>query len=739
MSKLSTFLHSLKRRKGLLIIIIAALLLEMLSAAQYYFTHDLMDDELEKRAEMELTLKAILIKNTLNAGEDLLKNHLWDIRENLWQPDSAASAVRRMVMLGRHIQGGSVAFLPNYYPSRGRLYEPYVRRDGDSLVTDQIGGKLHDYTESVIYKTAIDSGGDRWTDPYVNHDSVRERVTTYSLPICDKEGNMAGVATIDVSLEWLNDTINSRHIYPSSFVMLLTEDGDAIIRPSEKHASRAVADNIISLINDSTVAHQKSRSGRSTVIDVNIGDRDALVFYANMRGKPHWQLAVIAYDDEVFAPLMHLRLRLLLLMLLAFGILFYMVTLFARDARKLQAKTMEQERMDGELRIASNIQQTLLPEMESAFNGTDEVCVEGCLIPAKAVGGDLYNAFIRDEKLFFCIGDASGKGIPSAIIMAIIQALFRNIGARESNPAHIMNRLNEGACRNNKTNTFVTLFIGVLDLPTGHLRYCNAGHEIPILISEKRASAGQEPETTECRLLDAKPNLPIGLFDDFSYEMQEMTMERGSTLFLYTDGLTEARDAQRSFFGKERVLRMMADGNTTAPKAIMENAIARWRAFAGDTEQSDDLTLLIVNYTPTVEQLILDEELTLHNDIKEVTALNNFVKQTAERLGIGKPLANKLRLAVEEAVVNVMEYAYPAGTTGDINLRVTSNGHRLKFTITDSGVSFNPTAVTSADTTLSAEERPVGGLGILLVRELMDSINYERTNGKNVLTLKVEY
>ena len=133
MSKLSTFLHSLKRRKGLLIIIIAALLLEMLSAAQYYFTHDLMDDELEKRAEMELTLKAILIKNTLNAGEDLLKNHLWDIRENLWQPDSAASAVRRMVMLGRHIQGGSVAFLPNYYPSRGRLYEPYVRRDGDSL------------------------------------------------------------------------------------------------------------------------------------------------------------------------------------------------------------------------------------------------------------------------------------------------------------------------------------------------------------------------------------------------------------------------------------------------------------------------------------------------------------------------------------------------------------------------------------------------------------------------------
>lgn len=121
--------------------------------------------------------------------------------------------------------------------------------------------------------------------------------------------------------------------------------------------------------------------------------------------------------------------------------------------------------------------------------------------------------------------------------------------------------------------------------------------------------------------------------------------------------------------------------------------------------------------------------------MQEVAALSTFVKQVAEHLSLDKSLTGKLRLAVEEAVVNVMEYAYPAGSTGEVNIRATSNGHRLKFIITDSGVSFNPTEVSTADTTLSAEERPVGGLGILLVRQLMDSINYERVDGKNVLTL----
>lgn len=719
----------LKKRRGLLIILSAALLLELLSGAQYYFTHQLLEDQLEKRAEAELTMKAILIKSMLNSVEDGLKHHLWDIRENLSHPDSVSSAISRMVLAGRYLQGGGVCFVPDYYPSEGRLYEPYTRKEGDSIAMRQVAGPEHDYTQSSFYRQTIATDAAIWIDPYDDKEGAQTRIVTYATPVYDKADDLAGVSAIDISLEWLRDTIDNRHIYPSSFILLLTEDGKPIIQPDGKRISPEIAESIITMINDSTVARKLSDSGRSTTIYFDT-DGGGTVFYANMRGKPHWQLAVVCYDDEVYGPLLYLRYRLLLLMLVAFGILLYMVYLFSRNEEKLKRKSLEEERMNGELRIANGIQQALLPADDDKLADTSDVTVEGRLIPAKAVGGDLYNAFIRDGKLFFCIGDVSGKGIPAAIIMAITQTLFRNIALHESNPARIMGELNQAACRNNKSNIFITLFIGILDLPTGRLRYCNAGHEMPILIEGQCSKANGQ-----CSMVNALPNLPIGIFEDFGYEMQEMNMRKGDTLFLYTDGLTEAKNAQKELLGRAQAMELVADIGATDPKAMVNGVIDQWRRFAGNTEQSDDLTLLAISYTPREEQHILDETLTLPNDVKEVATLSTFIKDVMTRLNIGKPLAGKLRLALEEAVVNVMEYAYPAGTKGDVSIRVTSDGERLRFVISDRGISFDPTEASKADTTLSAEERPVGGLGILLVRELMDYINYERTDGKNVLTL----
>ncbi len=742
MKLLDKFRQFIRHRTSLLIIITAALLLELLSASQYYFTRVMVGEQLEKRAESELTMKAILIKSNINSAEDILKNHIWDIRENLYHPDSVYEALGRMIVLSRSVHGGAVAFMPNYYPSKERLFEPYAMKNGDSIVKKQIARPSFDYSNTKFFKKIITTNEALWSKPFMDEQGAQTLVVSYGMSLYDKTNTLAGMAAVDVSLDWLSDTIDSRHIYPSSFVLLLTKDGKPILTPSEKRVSKNTAMSFINLINDSTVARHESGSGRSKVIHFSTKDRKGTVFYANMRGEPKWQIAVVCYNDEVYASLMQLRLVFLLLMLLAFGILLYMIYRFARNEKKLQLKTMEEERIAGELRIANDIQQALLPvEEEEAFSGFDNVGVEGKLIPAKEVGGDLYNAFIRDGKLFFCIGDVSGKGVPAAIIMAITQTLFRNIATRENNPAHIMTQLNEAACRNNKTNVFVTMFIGVLDLPTGHLRYCNAGHEIPIFIRHSASGAEQgsghkeAPHQYQTSFMDAKPNLPIGLFSDFSYEMQKTVMSPGSALFLYTDGLTEARNKQGKLLGSERLLQMIAQNETTVALQLVEMVTRQVEKFTVDAEQSDDLTLLAISYTPKEEQYVLDEQLTLHNDVKEVEELSSFIKEMAEKLNIAKTLAFNLRLALEEAVVNVMEYAYPAGTAGDVNIRVTFNGRRLNFIISDTGVSFNPTEASTANTSLSAEERPVGGLGIFLVRELMDTINYERIDGKNVLTL----
>jgi sigma-B regulation protein RsbU (phosphoserine phosphatase) len=286
-----------------------------------------------------------------------------------------------------------------------------------------------------------------------------------------------------------------------------------------------------------------------------------------------------------------------------------------------------------------------------------------------------------------------------------------------------MQNINTGCVRNNKSNMFVTLFIGVLDLPTGHLRYCNAGHDVPYLISDEVAP------------LDVKPNLPIGVFDDFTFIMQETTLPPESTLFLYTDGLSEAKNGDRKQFGVQRIEKVLSACKKQKPEAVLRRVTAALHSFVKNAEQSDDLTLLAVHYTPKQFDSKLTETLTLKNDVREVAKFSTFMKSVMEKLDIEKSLAQRLRLAVEEAVVNVIDYAYPAGQTGDIEVCIMSDGESLKTIIKDSGAAFDPTEKEVADTSLSVEERQIGGLGILLVRELMDSINYERVEGKNVLTM----
>ena len=289
-----------------------------------------------------------------------------------------------------------------------------------------------------------------------------------------------------------------------------------------------------------------------------------------------------------------------------------------------------------------------------------------------------------------------------------------------------MHYINETACQGNKTNMFSTLFIGVLDLPSGHLHYCNAGHDAPIIISD----AGLQ--TLECN-----PHLPVGLFDDVKFGSQETVLSPDSTIFLYTDGLTEAMNSARKQFGLQRVHEALGRSieRNLSPKDILESMAGEVRRFVKNAEQSDDLTLLAIRYAPQQFESIMSETITLKNDIHEVPNLNSFQKAMYEKMGIEKQLSNRIRLAVEEAVVNAIGYAYPAGTEGCIDVCMMTDGHSLKVVITDSGVPFDPTLKEEVDISLPAEERQVGGLGIHLFREIMDKVNYEHLNGCNTLTL----
>ena len=704
------FRSFIKANIGLVNIIAAALLVEVVSGVMYYSAQNIIHKTVERLIDREMNAIYLCIRNKLAKVEITVDNMAWVMADALDEPEWMYDLTQRMVKHNPSFWGSGIAFVPNYYPDKGKFFEPYaVRRGQDSIVSMQLGKSGEDHTQDEYFRVPATQGKAHWSEPYQDMVGAKKIITTYGVPIRDEKGGIAAVVYADISLDWLNEVMEESKVYKSTQRFLVTGNGHLLA--GKDHATfRTVLEQ---------VKVDKDKIGNFTMEDEH-GDEHH-VFYHPVGGNTDWILISIQNDKEVFSKLRKIRANLLLLVLSGLILIGFIVWRTTRNLRRLRKVNAEKERIGGELRVASEIQQSMLPH---SLMQHDDVDIFGELVPAREVGGDLYDYYIRDEKLFFCIGDVSGKGAPSAMVMSVIHSLFRAFSTHENNPARIMQAINEASCQGNDSNIFVTMFIGVLDLPTGRLRYCDAGHDAPITIE----NGGQRME--ECI-----PHLPVGVFDDVRYGVQETQLKPDSTLFLYTDGLTEAMNIKHKQFGIKRVEEVLAANHQLHPQQLLEAISHQVREFVGDAEQSDDLTMLAIHYIPKHFESTLTETLLIKNNVHEVSKFSTFIKSVMDKLNIEKTLARQLRLAIEEAVVNVIDYAYPAGQEGDIEVRIMSDGKTLKTVLIDSGVAFDPTAKEKADTSLSAEDRQIGGLGILLVRELMDSINYERIDGQNILTL----
>ena len=709
----------------LTLIIGAALLLELTSGVLYYSAQNIIHRTVEKLIEREMNAIYLCIRNKLTKVEVTVDNMAWVVADDLEDPDWMYSITRLLVENNPSILGCTVCFVPDYFPQKGRWFEPYaVRRADGTVETMQLGSAEHDYVKMDFYTEAMAKNGGNWCEPYLDKDGARAMVTTYSVPVHDEKGKTVGVVGADIALDWLEEVVEEGKFYKSTQRFIVTEKGHLLAGKDSK---------LFQMVRQ-LIKADEDKVSYETITDEKGNERH--VYFHPVGGNTNWILVSIQNDKEVFSKLGKIRTTLLLPVLAGLILIGFIVWRTSRNLERLRKVKAEKERIGGELRVASEIQQSMLPHSQIQHADVD---IFGSLVPAREVGGDLYDYYIRDEKLFFCIGDVSGKGAPSAMVMGVIHSLFRAFSTHENNPARIMQAINEVSCQGNESNIFVTMFIGVLDLPTGRLRYCDAGHDAPIVLrSQETGDRSQEigDRSQESVVhIPVEPHLPVGVFEDVKYGVQETQLKPDSTLFLYTDGLTEAKDAGRKQFGLKRVEEVLRADCPIQPRQLIETITRQVHQFVGDAQQSDDLTMLAIHYTPKHFESILTETLLIKNDVHEVSKFSAFMKSVMEQLNIEKHLAHKLRLAVEEAVVNVIDYAYPAGIEGDIEIRFLSDGETLKTVIIDSGVAFDPTAKEKADTSLSIEDRQIGGLGILLVRELMDSINYERADGQNFLTL----
>lgn len=663
--------------------IVAGIALETISCIMYFTSRAAIRMEAEQRAKTELRKAELEIELHTIEMETAAKTLALLVQKHINCADSVFLATDLAVRTLRTPTSLAVAFVPDYFPKRGRYFEVCSSRiTEDSVFTRNIGSAAHDYTQMEWYQNGFVHDSCWWCEPYLDDAGSEAPVVSCSYPVCNAKGEVVAVVCVDMALDYLQKKLPEYlQVYKNSYYSIRSSKGGDIVRVTD------------------TVPGHKYNIFREEI--------DAT----------GWHIEIIIPEDEMFADLNRIGRIVGLLMVLGLIVLALILIYSARTTNKMLRFADKSQRMESELEIAQTIQMAMLPKVFPPFLDRLDLNIYGFVEPAKEIGGDLYDFYVRHDKLFFCVGDVSGKGVPAALVMAMTRSLFRSVTAREENAATIVSELNRSLTEQNEENMFLTLFLGVLDLPSGQLQYCNAGHNAPILKANGK-----------WQKVDVKANLPIGIMVDFAFEAQTIQMQYDDVLFLYTDGLTEAENGAHELFGEARMMELLANGERLkakgdSPRDLVVHMQERVRAFRNGAAQSDDLTMMAVRYQKPA--------LVMRNDIEQIPTLSEWL----EGLDIPMPIMMPINLALEEAVTNVMLYAYP-GKSGQVFVECTKEqGTRLIFTITDSGIPFDPTAQKEVDITLSAEERQIGGLGIHLVKQIMDEVRYERVENKNVLTL----
>lgn len=603
------------------------------------FLFDMVVSKIESEDRAQYIMAGIDGKLTtmLSGVEITATNNVAEFEENLDNTEKVYKAMEHELRFNNRYLGCGIGFKPNYYPSQGRWFEPYVRfTDSTHVEREQIGSAQHDYHQQDWYLKglSLERGKGYLTDPYFDNAGGKCLLSTYVTPVFDRQGSRVGVYGIDLNLNWIEQAIANEEKRVKS-LSLLDNDSDETADDESaffiqiidsKGKKIAGSDTIESKVLQTIV---KADSIRFKKVKLN----DATYYISSKRlARTGWTLVVAQHIDFVFLNGFVLGIILLFFMGVGGMVIFFFMSRSIQRAVKplrflsnsahevahgnfdtplptfkhqdeiaqlrdsfdtmqqslkqyvdeLKASTAAKASMESELNVAHNIQMSMLPKTFPPFPERNDIEIYGILKPAKAVGGDLYDFFIRDEKLFFCIGDVSGKGVPASLVMAVTRTLFRNVAAHTTEPSHIVQAMNDAISDSNDNNMFVTLFVGVLDLHTGHLRYCNAAHNAPYL---------------QNAVLPCDPNLPVGVMPDWNFTEQETEMTSGSILFLYTDGLTEAENARQELFGEQRVDDVITHF-VGSPEELIEAITGAVHLFVGDTEQSDDLTMLAIKYWP---------------------------------------------------------------------------------------------------------------------------------------------
>ena len=380
-------------------------------------------------------------------------------------------------------------------------------------------------------------------------------------------------------------------------------------------------------------------------------------------------------------------------------------------------------RIDKELEYAKQIQLSALP---TNFPVNEDFEIYAQMIAAKEVGGDFYDFYkLSDTTVAFLAADVSGKGIPAAMFMMTAKTIIKDLAESGMAVNDIFTKANEKLCENNESGMFVTAWMGILDLATGKLQFANAGHNPPLI---KSANGDFE-------YLKTRAGFVLAGMEGVRYRASELTLGKGDRLFLYTDGVPEATNAENKLYGEDRLLAFMNRNASARSTEFLPALKANIDEFVGEAPQFDDITMLMFDYKLKQGGVHMMNK-TFPAKIEVLSDVLGFVDQTLESFECPMKIQTAVCVAIEEVFVNVAHYAYGDGE-GDMTLGIgfDAESREITFVMTDKGTPFDPLKKPDPDITLSAEEREIGGLGIFIAKRTMDTITYAYESGENILTM----
>lgn len=377
-----------------------------------------------------------------------------------------------------------------------------------------------------------------------------------------------------------------------------------------------------------------------------------------------------------------------------------------------------------EMNVARRIQEGIL---SADFPDNDIFAVYADMTPAEEVGGDFYDYFLIDEtRLAVVIGDVSGHGMAAAMFMTLSKTLIKVYAQSNQTTDKVLAQTNSYLQQSNPAKFFVTGWIGILDLTTGVLSYTNAGHNFPVIIRK-----GGNPE-----YMRSKPNFVLGRKRLVHYQENQIRLHPGDKLVLYTDGVTEAQSPGDSFFGDDRLLTVLGNVKKSNQKELVAAIRTAIDTFENGKKHQDDATVLALSFKDylQVEPMESKHFFLTKQTFDEVT---EYIEQRCAAEGCNETVRGQITIASSEVLANIDSYAYENG--GDVEILTKCRDRVMAVVFRDNGKPFNPLLVEEPDTTLSLKERKRGGLGIFIVKKLMDNVSYSYENAQNVLTIKKEF